>query len=491
MYIVKNAITSIKRNKGRNILIGSIILVISCALTVTLAIKNTSKRLITSYEKANDITATITFNRTNMMEKYNPENSDNFENMKEEFSNISSLTLDEIKTYGDTSYVKSYYYTSSIGINSNIEPATSDFSFEGKGSNKRGFGSNEASSDFNLMGYSDITAMQEFINGDYTLSDYDEEVWNKILDGKYCLINSELATLNNISVGDTLEIIDPKDEDNVVTLTILGIYTENSSETDAMSLFSKSANTIITNTNLIQEIINNDEELQATVTPYFVLNNKEEVEDFEEELHTLGLNEKYVVTTNENEITSATSSINNVGTFATTFLIITLIIGAIVLFILNCINIRERKYEIGVLRTIGMKKSLLASQFILELVIVSFVGLILGAGLGTVLAKPVSNSLLSSEINKTKENIQNVSDNFGGRKDIIEDGKNMNTNNLNFNKISGVASVEAFDTINAVVDFKVILELIGMCLILTVISSCASIMSIIRFRPLDILKERS
>lgn len=492
MFILKNALTSIKRNIGRNILIGIIILVISCALTVTLAIKNTSSRLIASYEEANDITATITFNRGNMMEKYNPENSENFENMKEEFSSLTSLTSEEIKTYANTSYVKSYYYTSSIGVNSDIEPATSNFSFEGKGNNnKRGFGNSEASSNFTLIGYSDILAMQEFINGDYTLSDYDEDIWNKILDGNYCLINSELAILNNLSVGDTLEVIDPTNEDNAYTLTILGIFTENSSNEEEISLFSSSVNTIITNTNLLEEIENNSEELQVTLTPYFILNNKDDVEDFQEELYTLGLNENYVITTNESEIASATSSVSNVATFATTFLIITLIIGAIVLFIINCINIRERKYEIGVLRTIGMKKSLLASQFILELVIVSFVGLILGAGLGTVLAKPVSNSLLSSEINKTQENIQNISDNFGGRKENNEDGKIMNTNNLNFNKIGGIANVEAFDSINAVVDFKVILELIGMCLLLTVISSCASITSIIRFRPLDILKERN
>ena len=42
MYILKNAITSIKRNKGRNLLIGLIIMVIAIAVTVTLAINNTA-----------------------------------------------------------------------------------------------------------------------------------------------------------------------------------------------------------------------------------------------------------------------------------------------------------------------------------------------------------------------------------------------------------------------------------------------------------------
>ena len=52
-------------------------------------------------------------------------------------------------------------------------------------------------------------------------------------------------------------------------------------------------------------------------------------------------------------------------------------------------------------------------------------------------------------------------------------------------------NVETIDNIEAVVDFKVVLELLGIGLILTLISSLASMISIQRFSPLTILKERS
>lgn len=55
MYILKNSLISITRNKGRNILIGIIILVISCASTVTLAIRNTANNLVKEYEESHDI----------------------------------------------------------------------------------------------------------------------------------------------------------------------------------------------------------------------------------------------------------------------------------------------------------------------------------------------------------------------------------------------------------------------------------------------------
>ena len=56
MYILKNSLISIARNKGRNILIGIIILVIACASTVTLAIRNTANNLVKDYEESHDIT---------------------------------------------------------------------------------------------------------------------------------------------------------------------------------------------------------------------------------------------------------------------------------------------------------------------------------------------------------------------------------------------------------------------------------------------------
>lgn len=66
MYILKNAITSIRRNKGRNLLIGLIIMIISVAVTVTLAINNTATSLIKAYKDKYQVEASITFNRENM-----------------------------------------------------------------------------------------------------------------------------------------------------------------------------------------------------------------------------------------------------------------------------------------------------------------------------------------------------------------------------------------------------------------------------------------
>lgn len=469
MYILKNAITSITRNKGRNLLIGLIIMVISVAVTVTLAINNTATSLIKAYKDKYQVEAFITVNRENMMKDFNPNDRENSKNdMKDKFNLASSLTETDIKNYADSKYVKSYYYTSSVKVNSNDLEKAEMSSNNDMSERKK---DEDDYSSFEIKGYSSYDAMNEFISGSYKITD--GEMFTDFTSNN-CLINSELATINNLKVGDTITFTD--DNNNTYQLVISAIYEENSS--DSKSMFSSSANTIITSSNSINKMSTTNSELKVSVNPTFILTSKDVVDKFSSELTSKGLDENLMVTTNL-ESDESVSTISNVKTFAVTFLVITLIIGAAVLLIINMINIRERKYEIGVLRTIGMKKTKVCLQFILELLIVALASLLLGAGIGSFVSVPFSNKLLENEIATSKNENNNIRENFG---------KNDKFNDKKFN---GVANVEAFDSINATVDVKVLLELLALGLSLTLISSISATVSIQKFSPLTILKERS
>lgn len=486
MYIFKNAFISITRNKGRNLLIGIIIIVISCATAVTLAIKNSATSLIDSYENKYDVTATIGINRESMRgemqhgEDASDEDRENSkQNMMDIFSSVSNISTNDIDNYGDSKYVKDYYYKKSVGVDSSeLEQASNTESDSSNASSRGGKQSfmNQSNSDFTLSGYSSISGMEDFINGKYEITSGEVVEDNS---GDNCVINSELATLNDIEVGDEITFVDPDNDDNTVKLKVTGIFEETSDTTDAMGMFTSSVNTIITNTSVIEKLTDTNEDMKVTTTPTFVLTSKDVIDKFEDEIREKGLSEYLSVSTNLDEVDSATSTISNVANFATTFLVITLIIGGIVLFVINMINIRERKYEIGVLRTIGMKKSLLTCQFISELLIVAIVSLLVGARIGACISVPVSNNLLEQEITSAKEETVDINKNFGG------------TDKQKFDHVSGVASVQAFDSIDAVVDAKVLGELFVIGILLTLISSSASMISIQKFSPLTILKERS
>lgn len=502
MYVLKNSLNSIIRNKGRNILIGIIILVISAASTVTLAIRNTAENLVKNYEDSAELTASISFNREQMKENFKGGEDAKKENI-ENFNNIESFTVADVENYGNSEYLKNYYYVYSTSLNSDtLSKATDSMEIDventetTEGNNSKGDrpeggdgattiitksketfqNARNLTGDFELDGYSSYDAMTDFVDGTLKITS-GEMISN--FDEFECAINEELASLNSISVGDTITLKNPT-TNITYDFKVVGIYEDNSGMDDSVNMYSKSANKIITGSKVVEKLVADDSTLGTNVTPTFVLNSEDVIEEFTNEVKEKGLNDNYTINTNLNEIQNATESIDNVKTFATTFLIITLIISAIVLFVINMINIRERKYEIGVYRTIGISKLKLTEQFVLELLIVTIISLSLGAILGGMLSKPVGNKLLENEISESKSNQEQVQENFG-KPGGME----------NEHKMGGMKEVQAFDSIDAVVDIKVIAELLGIGIVLTLVSSLASMISIQKFSPLTILKERS
>lgn len=528
MYILKNSLISIIRNKGRNILIGIIILVIACASTVTLAIRNTADNLVKDYEESHDIIGTISFNRQKLSNNFKGGEDSKKSNI-EAFNDIDSITLENIEKYGESDYLKSYYYVYNTSLNSDtLSKATDKYEYEvedrktttssstkttvtgdnSNGSDKKNpngnnqrapmgerhttvnnyittvitktketFGSTKnLSYDFEIQGYSSYDAMTKFIDGTYKIEE--GEIISSF-DEFECVISEELASLNEVKVGETITFKNP-DNDKTYDFIVKGIFKDNGDNNNSFSMYSSSVNTIITGSGVVKKLVEEDEKIVTNITPSFILKDDEKIDDFTQELNEKGLNEYYELNTNIDEIKNATKSIENVKIFATTFLIITLVISAIVLFVINMINIRERKYEIGVFRTIGMSKTKLTIQFLLELLIVAVIMLSIGAVIGGFLAKPIGNLLLQNEITANENEQTQISNNFGrdmkGTMDI---------------KYNGKLEVEQIDRIDAVVDIVVVAQLLGIGILLVFISSMASMISIQRFSPLTILKERS
>ena len=494
MYILKNAWISITRNKGRNVLISLIILVIAAATTITLAINNTANDLINSYVSAYDKEVTISFARTSMTENFDPSNQSSREEMMEAFNNVGEYTIEDVKKFGDSKYLENYYYTYTISLDgNNIEKAESNSGFGGRGGKgSMNFMPSSSSMDFTLQGYSSIDSMSEFIDGTYSMSEIVDDAWDIAFNGNYVFINEELADYNELELNDKI-ILEDEDE-NTYEFEIIGIFEDNdTSNASPMSMFSNSVNTIVINAEALENITNENDDIIGTVNPTFIIDEYKNLEKLQDEFYEKGLDETYILESNEEIATAGVSSIKNIKGFSLTFLIITLVIGGIVLFVINMINIRERKYEIGVLRTIGVSKMKLTSQFVLELLIVALVTLLVGAGIGAISSKGVSNMLLASEISSSEEQMNEMQNNFGGPGGMLGGMPSGKPSSMpgGFNNISGVPSIQAYDSVDAVVNIKVLLELLGIGLSLVIISSLSAMISIQRFSPLTILKERS
>lgn len=491
MYLIKNAYLSLSKNKTRNLLMIILLLSISFVCTVTLAIQNTANKLIDEYHTSHELIATITFNRENMMNNFK---GGSVEENIETFNQLETFTKEDIINYGNSEYVKSYYYTYSTSLNSNtITKASDSYELEHETTTTtpppggfKGGNFNQGSTttitkeketirnnrfmdgDFNITGYSDYDSMQEFIEGKYTITE------GSIIDNfdEYqCVIHSELASLNDLNVGDTIEL---NKNDHSYNFVITGIYTSKE-ENETMSMFSNEANTIITSSNIVENIISNDDTLVSNITPSFILKQDTDVSKFQQELYDLGLSTTYAIQDNSNEIASAIQPIQNVATFTKTFLYIALGIGTIVLFIITLFNIHERKYEIGVYRAIGLSKLKLSFQFLVEMLILSIIGFSIGLAISSHYTKDISNYLLQNEIEEARNESNTIKENFG-RPD-------MDNPMLNQEQI--------YTTLDASLDQDVLIKLAGIGILLTIVSSSTALISIQRFSPLTILKERN
>ena len=74
---------------------------------------------------------------------------------------------------------------------------------------------------------------------------------------------------------------------------------------------------------------------------------------------------------------------------------------------------RERKYEVGVLTAMGMKKWKVATQFICEILVVTMIAVIVGAGIGAVSSVPATNALLAGQVESQNNQQTQMDNNFG------------------------------------------------------------------------------
>lgn len=525
MYILKNALKCISRAKSRNILIGIIVLVISVSACIGLSIRQASENAKQNTMDTLNISATISFDRTSLMNGMKPpseKENDDFDRSK--FSEImgqsSSLTLEEYEKYSEIECVKDSYYILSATINGSddFNPVTNESENESIQA-PSGFGGGflmggreqmkGSQSDFKVEGVSSEIAMTDFQNGDATITD--GEVFAEETNDLHCIISQELATFNDISVGDSIKVCNPNNDDEVYKLKVVGIYTDKTANEESFSMMGSTstdpANKIYLSYNALNEIVEKSKKSSETVTDSntgrefdtavngtieytYLLANTEDYYKFEEEVKNLGLDDSYTVSSAD--ITSYENSLvplNTLSKMAGYFLIVILLIGAIILIVLNIFNIRERKYEIGVLTAMGMKKFKVALQFVTEIFVVTLVSVIIGIVIGAVSSVPVTNALLENQIASQTSSQNQIEQNFG--RPQMPQGPSENMGNKGFDRFFNAQNTtEYISEINNAMNFTVVLQMFGIAILLTLASGVVSMLFVMRYEPLKILANR-
>ncbi|MGN0178450.1 MAG: ABC transporter permease [Monoglobaceae bacterium] len=516
MYIVKNALKCISRSKGRNILIGVIVLVIAVSACVGLSIRQAAEKAKTDTLSGLTVTASISFDRQSMMNQMRNGSDSSAQTEgrsfdKKQFAALmgeaSSLSLDEYMKYAEADSVKDFYYSQTVSINGTdgfspvstetIEDSTSELSGD-LGGGRGGMMGGYSSADFKIIGYSGEAAMTSFVNG--TASITEGSIFEEGTENLDCIISEELAAFNDVSVGDTIALANPNNEEEIYSFTVVGLYTDSSANESAFGRGDMTANdpinhiyisyaalqSILSSSELLNENATNETQtaLTGSLSGTYVFADTDAYYQFEDDVRTLGLDDSYVVSSAD--LAAYENSLMPLNTLSTTagwFLLVILIIGAVILIVLNIFNVRERKYEIGVLTAMGMSKGKVAAQFLTEIFVVTLAAVIIGAGIGAASSVPVTNALLENQVEAQTSQENQIEQNFG-RGNKAMNGETVGNSQLFKSESNYVTEI------SSAANMMVMIQMLGIAILLTLVSGAVSMLFIMRYEPLKILANR-
>lgn len=186
------------------------------------------------------------------------------------------------------------------------------------------------------------------------------------------------------------------------------------------------------------------------------------------------------------------SPIKSTKNFAMLSFILSLLVGGSILIVLSIFNIQERKYEVGVLSAMGMPKKKIVSQFVTEMLAITSLCMIIGISASAPLSVVTARSMLSPRMYTRLPYSLRIA------LDLQEPGLNkikigyLPDGNSDKDLVALMnPQSRTSDKFKAVMNIEIVAKVIAVGLLLTIISSLGSIVFIVRFKPLEILSQRS
>ena len=381
---------------------------------------------------------------------------------------------------GETEYVKD----ASWGLSGFAEPV--DFELvESEGGNNGPMIMGGGGSFFSgamVSGINSYAFIDQVKNG--TMSISEGTYFDETTDGMV-MVSMDLAEQEGIGVG---EIVTMKNTTTgaEVALEVIGIYDVTD---DGFNV-----NTIFMNVGTAAKFL--DEESYAdgaygVQNVQFFMNDAGYADEFIEKMQAKfpGLAEKnLVLSVDDSAYQQMVGPIEQVGSFADTVLWVVLIASVAIVTLMVMINVKDRRYEMGVLLSIGATKMNVAGQILAELVLVGTLGFLLSMGTSSFLAQSMGENLLEGQIaNSEKESEQNFG-RPGAAVGGTRGGVQMRSGPNLINMMSGVTSdAEAIDEINVNVSWTDYAVLFGIGYLVVILAAAIPSINIFRFQPKTIL----
>ena len=468
MYLIINSIKNLSRNKGRNILTAVVTLVIIAGTVTTLTINNAAAKVIDDIRL--DLGSRVEV-RQDFIEMHQ---------IGLGREDASYISIDSFLSFANSNYLRKTIWNANMYCWSGTYYAVDDPSnAPGEATRTNDNGEVVLVETFKLVCSSEPDTLADF-------GSLREITSGRMFSGlNECIISEDLAQLNNIKLGDTIELRGTYAANKNYKLNIVGTYSD---ETEAytnwfLAMNGRFAdcrrNEIITSFDTLMSL-GWESNLGLDMKTEYYLKNPDDIADFEAEVRAKGLPVTYNVSINQAAYDKVTGPLSGMKSAALTFMAVILALGAIVLALISFMAVRERKYEVGVLRAMGLERGKIAFGILAEAVMISMLCLIIGLGAGSAMAQPVADGILSGRVAAAEEE----SEAAGGGNKVLFAGGQMQTNDT-------AAGYVPESEIRVNLSADVIVQLIIIALSLAALSGVIGVVIITQYEPLKILRERN
>ncbi|MCS4473314.1 ABC transporter permease [Clostridium botulinum] len=486
MNFLKRAMLSISKKKIKSLILFVVFLVIANMVLVGLSIQTATKKSTELAREKLGSDVTLKINEQKFMEQRR-------NNKEEGSSSRPSLTTDIADTLKDNEHVTQYnYISSSFGLAKNFENVKNEDSSDDTNSEEKPKGMFK-------MGGSDVTTMPEIsFSGTIAtnlLSDF-KNGDSKITEGRgitkddagknVAVIEKNLAKENSLKVGSKIQVAS-LDENTTLELEVVGIYEVNSDENtnDNRNMdFLNPYNKIYMPYDVVSKVSTGDSTDSKNITSaVYFMDNADNIESFKEYAKNKKIDlETYTLDANDQLYTQMVGPIENVGSFSKTLVATVSIAGAMILVLIIALSLKDRKYEIGVLLSLGESKFKVISQLIVEVLLVASIAFATSAFTGNLAANKIGDTLLANEIEVTESSSAQENQNFGGRGTMAVGPGRMNSN--------VTKNADVVKEMDVSVTSKDLEKLAGIGLLIVIASAAIPTISVLRFSPKTILSKR-
>lgn len=507
MNFIKRALLSMKAKKGRTFLLCAVFTAILIFVLAGLTIQSAALTATENAKKSVGATVTLSANREKAMQK----SQDSDERPDPGSFSLTPVSIEDAEKIAALDNVKSYSFlsSSSASAGDGITPISSDTDdtsssestseqdsgmSQGKSPDQGGGGGPMGSmtqSDFQVSGVLDLSMLSDFSEGTAKITS-GEAISEADKDTNNVVIEQSLAEANELKVGDTFKITDSEDETKTYELVIKGIY-ETSENGDSMGMrfnFLNPANTLYTSYTFANTLKGDD--AKGTIdSASYTLADPKEMDSFVKSAEKLIDTVSFSLQTNDQAYQQMLQPLNNVASFAKNIVILVAAAGVIILTLIVMMTIRERRFEIGVLLSMGESRFKVVLQFFSEMIVCMLFALVIAGFSGNIVGNVVGEQLINQQ---TSANSNNASDQKApdgmnaenGQKGRGPGGGGMQ-GGMGSLGASSQENAQAIKELNISVKPAEIATLAGLGLLISFFSILLSSVGILRLQPKKIL----